>query len=58
MIKYSFVIPVYKTKEYLHKCVDSLLCQTYKDFEIILVDDGSKDETEKICDDYKERTTE
>lgn len=48
----SIIVPVYKVKEYLPKCVDSLLEQTYKNIEIILVDDGSPDVCGKICDDY------
>ncbi|MBP1535818.1 MAG: glycosyltransferase, partial [Ruminococcus sp.] len=52
MPKYSFVIPVYNVEKYLNECVDSILSQTYKDYEIILVDDGSKDNSGKICDEY------
>lgn len=48
----SVVVPVYKTEKYLRKCVDSLLHQTFKDYEIILVDDGSPDESGRICDEY------
>lgn len=51
-IKYSFVIPVYQTKKYLSMCVDSLLNQSYKNFEIILVDDGSDDGSSDLCDKY------
>lgn len=50
--KVSVVIPVYKTKEYLKQCVESLLGQTYQNQEIILVDDGSPDECPAICDAY------
>ena len=52
MPKYSFIIPVYKTEKYLKECVDSILVQTYQDYEIILVDDGSPDCCGKICDAY------
>ncbi len=50
MPQISVIVPVYKTKPYLEKCVDSLLSQTYADFEIILVDDGSPDESGTLCD--------
>lgn len=48
----SVVVPVYKTERYLPKCIDSLLVQTLKDLEIILVDDGSPDNSGAICDAY------
>ena len=48
----SVVVPVYKVENYLKKCVDSILCQTYDNLEIILVDDGSPDSCPKMCDDY------
>ena len=50
--KISVIVPVYNVAPYLHKCVDSLLAQTYPDLEIILVDDGSTDGSERICDEY------
>ncbi len=52
MPKVSIIIPVYNVKDYLKKCVNSVISQTYKDFEIILVDDGSTDDSPAICDDY------
>ena len=52
MPKYSFVIPVYQVEEYLDECVASILKQTYQDYEIILVDDGSKDKSGEMCDAY------
>lgn len=48
----SVIVPVYNTKKYLQGCVNSILSQTYNDFEVILVDDGSNDGSEIICDDY------
>ena len=52
MNKLFFVVPVYKVEEYLKRCVDSILSQTYPDIEIVLVDDGSPDNCPQICDDY------
>ena len=52
MRKIFFIIPVYKVEEYLHRCVDSVLKQTYENVEIVLVDDGSPDNCPKICDEY------
>lgn len=48
----SLVIPVYNVEKYLNKCVDSALAQTYQNFEIILIDDGSTDNSGNICDEY------
>lgn len=48
----SIVVPIYNVEQYLQKCVDSLINQTYKNLEIILVDDGSPDNCPKICDEY------
>ena len=48
----SIIVPVYKVEKYINKCVDSILQQTYKDFELILVDDGSPDRCPEICDSY------
>ena len=48
----SVVIPVYNCEAYLQQCLDSLLCQTYSNIEIILVDDGSVDSSPQICDTY------
>ena len=53
--KISVIIPVYNVCNYLDRCIQSVLTQTYKDLEIILVDDGSTDESGKLCDIYKER---
>ena len=51
----SVVVPVYKVEPYLERCVDSLRCQTLRDIEIILVDDGSPDRCGMICDEYGKR---
>ena len=48
----SVIVPVYNTEQYLHRCIDSVLAQTYKDFELLLIDDGSKDSSGTICDEY------
>lgn len=48
----SIVVPIYNVEKYLKKCIDSIINQTYKNLEIILVDDGSPDNCPKICDDY------
>ena len=56
-IKLSFIVPVYNVAPYLRKCVDSLLAQDYDDYEIILVDDGSTDDSPQICDELAEGPT-
>ena len=48
----SVIVPVYKVEKYIHRCVDSILAQTFTDFELILVDDGSPDNCGMICDEY------
>lgn len=52
---FSVIVPVYKVEEYLVACIESVLNQTFSDFELILVDDGSPDSCPAICDSYKER---
>lgn len=54
MSKISIIIPVYNTGKYLHRCIGSILNQTYKDLEVIVVDDGSKAQTAQICDQLAE----
>ena len=54
MPEISIIVPVYKTEKYLRRCIDSILAQTFTDFELILVDDGSPDNCPKICDEYAE----
>lgn len=48
----SVIVPVYKAEKYLHRCVDSILAQSYTDFELLLIDDGSPDNSGAICDEY------
>ena len=49
----SVIVPVYKAEAYLHRCVNSLLAQTFTDFEILLIDDGSPNRSGEICDDME-----
>lgn len=51
----SIIVPVYNVEKYLDKCVNSILNQTFQDFELILVDDGSPDNCGEMCDDYAAR---
>jgi glycosyltransferase involved in cell wall biosynthesis len=53
----SVIIPIYKVEKYLRQCIDSVIDQTYRDVEIILVDDGSPDACPMICDEYAEKDT-
>lgn len=57
MTKVSIIVAIYCVEEYLRKCVDSIIGQTYEDIEIILVDDGSPDRCPAICDEYKQIDT-
>lgn len=50
--KISVIVPVYKVEQYLPKCIDSILAQTFTDFELLLIDDGSPDRSGEICDEY------
>ena len=51
----SIIVPVYNTEKFLHRCIDSILAQSYTDFELLLIDDGSKDSSGTICDEYAEK---
>ena len=53
MPEISIIVPVYNVEEYLSRCIDSILNQTFTAFELILVDDGSTDNSGLICDEYK-----
>ena len=55
MKKVSIVIPIYNAEKYLINCINSILNQTYKNIEILLVDDGSNDGSKKICEQYQEK---
>ena len=55
MEKISIIVPVYDVEEYLDECVCSILNQTYKNIELVLVDDGSTDKSGKICDKYSSK---
>lgn len=51
----SIIVPVYNVEKYLRYCIDSILSQTFTDFELLLIDDGSKDKSGKICDEYAKK---
>ena len=51
-ISVSIIVPVYKAEAYLHRCVDSILAQTFTNWELLLIDDGSPDRSGAICDEY------
>ena len=50
--KISVIVPVYNVEKYLRRCIDSILAQAFTDFELLLIDDGSKDKSGEICDEY------
>ena len=51
----AIIVPVYKVEKYVTECIESILAQTYTDFRLILVDDGTPDNAGKICDEYAEK---
>ncbi len=55
MPDFSVIVPVYKVEPFLRECVDSILAQTHRDFELLLVDDGSPDNSGAICDEYAQK---
>ena len=55
MDKISIIVPVYNAQKYLKKCIDSIINQTYKNIEILLINDGSKDKSLKICKEYEKK---
>lgn len=55
MPQISIIVPVYNVEKYIHRCLDSIIAQTFTDWECILVDDGSSDNSGKICDEYAEK---
>lgn len=55
MGKVSIIVPIYNTAKYLTRCIESILCQTYKNYEIILINDGSEDDSFYICNEYEKK---
>lgn len=55
MAKISVIMPIYNSSAYLHKSINSVLSQTYTDFELLLIDDGSTDSSLKICEEFREK---
>ena len=55
MAKLSVIVPIYNVEKYLRQCLESIVNQTFRDLEIILVDDGSPDKCGEICDEYAKK---
>ena len=51
-MKFSIIVPVYKVEKYIRSCIESILNQKYSDFELLLINDGSPDNSGEICDEY------
>ena len=51
----SIIVPIYNSENYIKKCLDSILAQTYSNLEVILIDDGSTDNSYNICKDYQKK---
>jgi len=54
-MKLSIIIPIYKTQDTLDRCIGSILRQSFTDYELLLVDDGSPDECPRLCDEYAQK---
>lgn len=55
MPEISIIVPIYNVEKYIHRCIDSILSQTFSDFELLLIDDGSPDRCGEICDEYAKK---
>ena len=55
MPKISIIVPVYNIENYIERCIDSIIGQTYDNLEVILVDDGSTDKSGLVCDEYAQK---
>lgn len=55
MTYFSVIVPIYKVEKYLRECIESVLTQSYKNYELLLIDDGSPDNCPQICDEYQKQ---